>query len=103
MNPGILHEAGSPRTSIGDADYFETMGIPIVRGRSFQSTDTASSGRVAVVNERFANTFWKGRDPIGQRIKPGNDQAPWFTGSSWQWWYVWCQPGERRDSIRTRC
>jgi putative ABC transport system permease protein len=60
-------------------DYFETMGIPIVRGRSFQSTDTASSGRVAVVNERFANTFWKGLDPIGQRIKPGNDQAPWFT------------------------
>jgi hypothetical protein len=59
--------------------YFETMGIPIVRGRSFQSTDTASSGLVAVVNERFANTFWKGHDPIGQRVKPYNDQPPWFT------------------------
>ena len=59
--------------------YFETMGIPIVRGRSFQSTDTASSGLVVVVNERFAHTFWQGHDPIGQRVKPGNDQAPWFT------------------------
>jgi predicted permease len=55
------------------------MGIPIVRGRGFQSTDTASSGLVVVVNERFAARFWKGLDPIGQRVKPGNDQSPWFT------------------------
>jgi predicted permease len=61
-------------------DYFETMGIPIVRGRSFQPTDATSSGMVAVVNEKFVDTFWKGRDPIGQRIKPCcNDQPPWFT------------------------
>ena len=61
-------------------DYFETMGIPIVRGRSFQPTDATSSGPVAIVNEKFAETFWKGRDPIGQRVKPGsNDQLPWFT------------------------
>jgi hypothetical protein len=62
------------------ADYFETMGIQIVRGRSFQPTDTSSSGLVAIVNEKFAETFWKGRDPIGQRVKPcWNDQPPWFT------------------------
>ncbi len=60
-------------------DYFKTMGIPIVRGRSFQPTDATSSGPVAIVNEKFAETFWKGRDPIGQRVKPGNDQLPWFT------------------------
>ena len=60
--------------------YFETMGIPIVRGRSFQPADATSSGLVAVVNERFAETFWKGRDPIGQRVKPCcNDLPPWFT------------------------
>ena len=52
-------------------DYFETMGIPIVRGRSFQPTDATSSGSVAIVNETFVETFWKGRDPIGQRVKPG--------------------------------
>jgi len=62
------------------SDYFKTMGIPIVQGRSFQSTDAASSGMVAVVNERLVNTFWKGQNPIGQRLKPNwGDWVPWFT------------------------
>jgi predicted permease len=61
-------------------DYFETMGIPIVRGRSFQPADATSPGLVAIVNERFAETFWKGRDPIGRLVKPCcNDQTPWYT------------------------
>jgi predicted permease len=67
--------------------YFETMGIPIVAGRSFQTADAASPGMVAVVNETLANTFWKGRDPIGQRLRPcclpgaasASDDVPWFT------------------------
>jgi hypothetical protein len=62
------------------SDYFETMGIQIVRGRSFQSTDTASSGMVAVVNEAFANTYWKRQNPIGRRLRPDwGDGYPWFT------------------------
>jgi predicted permease len=61
-------------------NYFETMGIPIVRGRSFQPTDATSPGLVAIVNEKFAETFWKGRDPIGQQVRPCcNDLPPWFT------------------------
>lgn len=61
-------------------DYFETMGIPIVQGRSFQASDVASEGMVAVVNETLVNTFWKGRNPIGQRLKPCcGDVIPWFT------------------------
>lgn len=61
-------------------DYFETMGIPIVQGRSFQATDAASPGMVAVVNETLVNTFWKGQNPIGQRLRPCcGDQIPWFT------------------------
>jgi predicted permease len=50
--------------------YFETMGIPIVKGRSFQPSD-AASGPVVIVNETLVNTFWKDRDPIGQTLKPG--------------------------------
>jgi predicted permease len=62
------------------ADYFETMGIPIVQGRSFQRPDIASTGMVAIVNERLVNTFWKGKNPIGQRLRPCcGDQIPWFT------------------------
>jgi predicted permease len=61
-------------------DYFETMGIPIVQGRSFQATDAVSSGMVAIVNETFLNTFLKGRNPIGQRVRPCcGDRMPWFT------------------------
>jgi putative ABC transport system permease protein len=62
------------------SDYFETMGIPIVQGRSFERADAASSGRVAIVNETMVNTFWKGKNPIGQRLRPCcGDQIPWFT------------------------
>ena len=57
-------------------EYFETMGIPIVKGRSFQASD-AGSGPVVIVNETLVNTFWKDRDPIGQTLKPG--LAPFAT------------------------
>jgi predicted permease len=60
------------------SDYFETMGIPIVQGRSFQSTDAFSSGLVAIVNESLATKFWKEQNPIGQRLRPGWAK-PWFT------------------------
>jgi predicted permease len=62
-------------------DYFETMGIPIVQGRGFVETDAVAEGPVAVVNETLVNTFWKGQNPIGQRLRPGSSsgQIPWFT------------------------
>ncbi len=60
--------------------YFETMGIPIVDGRSFTPPDAASSGMVAVVNETLVRTFWKDLNPVGQRLRPCcGDQVPWFT------------------------
>jgi predicted permease len=62
-------------------DYFETMGIPMVAGRSFQPTDV-NAGPVVIVNESLVNTFWKGRNPIGERLKPGFGpfvKMPWFT------------------------
>lgn len=64
------------------SDYFETMGIPLVAGRSFERADAASGGAVAVVNETLANTFWSGLNPIGQRLRPGSGgqiEIPWFT------------------------
>ena len=64
------------------SSYFDTMGIPIVQGRGFEPADAASEGRVAVVNEKLVNRFWKGLNPIGQRLRPGssnNNDAPWFT------------------------
>ncbi len=49
--------------------YFETMGIPIVRGRAFARTDTADSQRVAIVSERTAARYWPGAEPIGRRVR----------------------------------
>jgi putative ABC transport system permease protein len=61
------------------AGYFETMVTPIVRGRPFERTDRAGAP-VAIVNEAFARTFWKGLDPIGRRVRPRfGDQTPWLT------------------------
>ena len=52
-----------------DAGYFETMGIPIMRGRSFHSSDTAEAPRVAVVNEQFAKHYWPNADALGKRFR----------------------------------
>jgi predicted permease len=66
-------------------DYFETMGVPIVAGRSFERTDIASQGKVVVLNETLASRIWKGQNPIGQRLRPnlsgtiGAGDNPWHT------------------------
>jgi predicted permease len=52
-----------------DAGYFETLGIPIVRGRGFLSSDTGDAPHVAVVNEQFAAHYWPGADAVGQHIR----------------------------------
>jgi hypothetical protein len=51
-----------------DEGYFETMGIPMMRGRGFRTSDTADAARVAVVNEQFAKHYWPGADAIGKRL-----------------------------------
>ena len=52
--------------------YFEALGIPVVRGRSLTSADAAGSEPVAWINETAARRFWKGEDPLGQRITVGH-------------------------------
>ena len=66
------------------ADYFGTMGIPMVLGRSFERTDNASRGKVAIVNETLAKRIWKGENPIGRRLRPpggsfGASDDAWHT------------------------
>ena len=52
--------------------YFQTMGIPILRGRRFLASDTAETPRVAVVNEQFAKHYWPRDDAVGKRIRLDN-------------------------------
>ena len=60
----------SPARLAGD-DYFQTMGITLLRGRLFNAADQLKSKQVIVINERFAEKFFPGEDPIGKRIQPG--------------------------------
>ncbi len=61
--------------------YFETIGMTMASGRGFNDSDHADAPRVVVINETFARQSWPGQDPIGRRIRPGDDtsQAPWMT------------------------
>jgi macrolide transport system ATP-binding/permease protein len=52
-----------------DEGYFETMGIPILRGRAFLPSDTADAPRVAIVNGHFAKHYWPAGDALGRRIR----------------------------------
>jgi predicted permease len=51
--------------------YFETMGIPIVKGRAITSHDRAAQPAVAVINETMARRYWPGRDPVGATFRFG--------------------------------
>jgi macrolide transport system ATP-binding/permease protein len=52
-----------------DEGYFETMGVPILRGRGFRASDTADAPRVAIVNEQFAKHYWPAGDAVGKHIR----------------------------------
>ena len=60
-----------------DETYFETLRVPIVKGRAFAVTDTKDAPRVAIVNEHLAAKLWPDRDPVGQRLRLESDDGPW--------------------------
>jgi putative ABC transport system permease protein len=68
--PNYADPSQRPNTSFGmvTPDYFQTFGIKLVKGRFFNDQDTASSVKVAVVNEEFANKYLKGVDPLQKRV-----------------------------------
>jgi putative ABC transport system permease protein len=53
---------------VSTPDYFRTMGIPLLKGRTFSETDIESPLKLAVVNEALARTVFPGQDPIGKQL-----------------------------------
>jgi predicted permease len=61
-------------SSVADG-YFQTLKIPIVRGREFGTTDDDASRKVVIVNETMARTYWPGESPLGKLLHRGNNSA----------------------------
>ena len=74
-NEGIVlaghteHAGETPQLSRVSPGYFRTMGVPMLAGRDFGPTDTATAPRVAIVNETFVRKILKGASPVGQRFQ----------------------------------
>ena len=51
------------------SDYFQTIGIPILRGCSFAPSDDEDSPLVAIINESMVPAFWGQQNPVGQRVR----------------------------------
>jgi predicted permease len=61
-------ESNTVRSNVVGADFFHTLGVPILEGREFTAADTATSPHVGIVNELFAKRFLPGQNPIGHTI-----------------------------------
>lgn len=62
--------------AVVDEGYFEAMDLPLVAGRGFLETDTATSPRVAIVNEMLGRRYWPGQNPIGKRFRLNEGSGP---------------------------
>jgi putative ABC transport system permease protein len=67
---GVMDDMGVGLHSVGP-DYFNTLRVPLVRGRTFDQADRAGAKRVAIINQSAAQKFWPNEDPIGKEIWVG--------------------------------
>jgi predicted permease len=59
-----------------DTDYFQTLGIPLLRGRDISARDTKTSPPVAIINETMAKQLWPGEDPLGHHFHFAKPDSP---------------------------
>jgi putative ABC transport system permease protein len=66
MEPEVMFNTAMPT-------YFETIGIPLLKGRLFGNQDQANTPPVVVINQTMAQRFWPNQDPLGKQIKLAED------------------------------
>ena len=71
--PGELNIADQRHVS---PDYFQTMNIPLVTGRLFQSSDDSRGEPVVIINRTMAKRYWPDEDPIDRRVRTGGFDSP---------------------------
>jgi putative ABC transport system permease protein len=69
LNEGSDAEAGSAWINYLGPGYFQTIGTQLLAGRDFDDRDTATSVKVAIVNQAFVQKILKGADPLGKRFR----------------------------------
>jgi predicted permease len=74
-------QAPSAELGIVTARYFETMKIPLLRGRTFDERDLRKAQPVMIISQAFAQKYFPGEDPVGKRVQPGASDThgddPW--------------------------
>lgn len=69
-------EEPSTHVRVSDANYFNTMGIPLLRGRNFTDFETNEARHVVIISESLARQHFPGEDPIGKRITIPMSEKP---------------------------
>ncbi|MBV8845923.1 MAG: ABC transporter permease [Bryobacterales bacterium] len=69
---------GDEQWRFASPHYFRTFKIPLLRGRTFDESDSGNSARVVVINEVMAKKYWGKEDPVGQVITIGKGLGPQF-------------------------
>jgi predicted permease len=72
-----IQDVPTANFGLSDSHYLQTMGIPLLRGRDFAESDTATSLPVALITQELQRRYFPGEDPLGRRIHIG---PPTFTG-----------------------
>jgi putative ABC transport system permease protein len=73
------HDVGAD--SVGDG-FFDVLGIPVLRGRGFDTRDRRNTDPVIVVNQALAMEYFRDSDPVGQQLRLGDasgNRTPWLT------------------------
>jgi len=66
-----------------NAAFFQTLGVPVLRGRVFEERDREGAPRVVIVNDALAKKYFAGVDPIGRRLKVGGPERPIGPDNPW--------------------
>jgi putative ABC transport system permease protein len=79
-DPKVTQPAKAAQLRDATPGYFAAMGMPILKGRSFQTTDTEASLPVAIVDEKLARIQWPNEDPLGKRVTIGGSPMMTIVG-----------------------